>query len=202
MVSAGLLLLTVSAWTIYAHSKNSTAELGFRTDVPEGYSINNIQWTGFDGFDEGQDVMNQMREIRGAEYMPEFALETEDRNDEDVHINLASKLDCENYQWAWPRHIRKGIKYLKHLPESVKCSNAPRSCGRVSCSHWSAIWWCNEKPVPSEAFSCGTIADYASEVLNVCRIMHLLKRISGKATDYQRGLNVQVRGGHCWEPQG
>ncbi|KAI0975360.1 hypothetical protein F4678DRAFT_457639 [Xylaria arbuscula] len=183
-------------------SENLTADINIQTDVPENYAINDIQWTGFNDFHEGQDVMYQMKEIKGAEYIPEFLLETKDRNDEDAHINVASKLDCENYPWARPKRVRQGINHLKHLPASIKCANAPRSCGRVSCSHYAAIWWCNEKPVPSEAFSCGTIADYAAEVLNVCRITHLMMKISGKATDYERGLSVQVRRGMCWKPQG
>ena len=40
--------------------------------------------------------------------------------------------------------IENGVNYLRGVPGAPANGPGPGNCGRVSCSHDSAIWWCND----------------------------------------------------------
>ncbi|KAL9115525.1 MAG: hypothetical protein Q9227_000846 [Pyrenula ochraceoflavens] len=61
-----------------------------------------------------------------------------------------SNLNCDEVQgWhgADLRYIQDGLKHLRGLEGYAASSPGPGTCGRVSCSYASAIWWCNDVPI-------------------------------------------------------
>lgn len=54
----------------------------------------------------------------------------------------ADTLMCEGEKTADTKHIKEGIKYLRKVKGSPHLS--PWDCGRVSCSYYSGIVWCND----------------------------------------------------------
>ncbi|RYO90577.1 hypothetical protein DL766_007435 [Monosporascus sp. MC13-8B] len=42
-------------------------------------------------------------------------------------------------------YLTEGVGYLAALGDGLRCSNLPKTCGRISCSWSSGIWWCNGK---------------------------------------------------------
>ncbi|KAL2819135.1 hypothetical protein BJX63DRAFT_28448 [Aspergillus granulosus] len=62
--------------------------------------------------------------------------------------------------------LRDGIEYLRGVGGTPK--QAPKSCGRVSCSYWTAIYWCNNNDETHYLRSFDTIADGAQFLLDKC----------------------------------
>ncbi|KAL2848590.1 hypothetical protein BJY01DRAFT_246313 [Aspergillus pseudoustus] len=86
------------------------------------------------------------------------------RDDDDYYVN---PLTCINPEIGpFKKHVMSGIKYLRkvkgrpHLPAN--------SCGRVSCSWDSAIYWCNDKDHDAYIPSFNNIADGAQVIVNEC----------------------------------
>lgn len=58
---------------------------------------------------------------------------------------------CNEFPSASAQRIRDGITYLKGVPGKPSNGPGPGTCGRVSCSYDSAIYWCNDvRNLPSE----------------------------------------------------
>lgn len=58
-----------------------------------------------------------------------------------------SRLECakeEDWNGCWPLHIEKGVKYLRSVRSRQHLGPGPNKCSRVSCSHDSAIFLCND----------------------------------------------------------
>lgn len=54
------------------------------------------------------------------------------------------KINCGGYAPASTERIEDGISYLNRIAGRPKNGPGPNSCGRVSCSYNSSIWWCND----------------------------------------------------------
>ncbi|KAI1160439.1 hypothetical protein F5B18DRAFT_509785 [Nemania serpens] len=184
---------------------NSVDTLDVRSEVPSGYSVGNIEWRGFEDFSEDhvftgtiENVIDQMRQIKGAHYTPSFVSEAENRTLEDKHQyhTAGQKIECGG-DFADADRIAQGIDYLTHLPDSSKCSNSAKTCGRISCSWNSGIWWCNEKETLSDAYKCNMFGSYARRVLDECAIYDMNPRVSGKNTDDELNLNVVLAKASC-----
>jgi hypothetical protein len=77
-------------------------------------------------------------------------------------------LDRDPCDTRWPQcgynPIADGIAYLNRVPGQPGQGPCPGSCGRVSCSWVSAIWWCNDVCIASRwRFS-------SSHLLTIARI--------------------------------
>jgi len=71
---------------------------------------------------------------------------------------------------AGRRAIESGIYYLDRVSGKPRNGKGPHACGRVSCEHESAIWWCNDhKTNEMELNSFSDIGTGAWVVLNSCR---------------------------------
>lgn len=90
--------------------------------------------------------------------------------------------------------VDEGISYLNHLPDSTRCSNSPSSCGRISCSYSSAIYWCNDNKYVRKVYRCNLFAGYASVVSRECYQKWL---VGGKISDDNLELTVHVLGQRC-----
>ncbi|KAJ0117368.1 hypothetical protein J7T55_003782 [Diaporthe amygdali] len=64
--------------------------------------------------------------------------------------------------------IKTGIKYLRHVDGTPGQGPGPSTCGRVSCSWDSAIWWCNHNNESIGLDSYTRIADGAQNLVDSC----------------------------------
>ncbi|KAI2641049.1 hypothetical protein GGS21DRAFT_354749 [Xylaria nigripes] len=190
-----------------------TDGVGFRNKVPEGYSVTDIEWRGIPDFDKDhvftgtiEDVVDQMRAIKGSSYTPAFMMEHStdaagtaptDKHGFNVNDGGDHYITCGGPE-ADPRRIQQGVDYLSHLPDSSICSMGPgpKNCGRISCSWNSGIWWCNEKNVTSDTYQCSLFATYASELLDNCAIYDRNPRVAG--ANFDNGYNFTVLVKEAW----
>ncbi|KAJ8121737.1 hypothetical protein ONZ43_g1885 [Nemania bipapillata] len=197
-----LLLFVIAAWAAAISQGNGivTDEPDLQIGFPADYSVGDIEWRGFEDFDDGQvftgtiqNVIEQMRRIKGAHYTPGFMSMSDAENhalgtNPDHHLSNTT-VQCGGPE-ADPRRIDQGIDYLNHLPNSSKCSNAAKTCGRISCSWNSAIWFCNDKTVPSNVYQCNMFGKYAKAIVDECAIYDRNPRVSGR--DFDDGLDLSV----------
>lgn len=52
--------------------------------------------------------------------------------------------DCGRFDPAKAVPVWEGINHLNHVSGTPVSRPGPGTCGRVSCSYNSAIWWCND----------------------------------------------------------
>ncbi|KAI0410012.1 hypothetical protein F4802DRAFT_592893 [Xylaria palmicola] len=143
-----LLLSLVSAWAAVVPEGGARTDwLDFQTDILDSYPVADIQWRGFEDFDQDQvftgpieNVIFQMRQIKGANYTPGFVVEAKNQSTEAEPAFSVAKpiLECGD-AIASLTAIREGIAYIRQLRDDVICSNAPGACGRISCSSKSGI---------------------------------------------------------------
>ncbi|OJJ08162.1 hypothetical protein ASPVEDRAFT_143667 [Aspergillus versicolor CBS 583.65] len=78
----------------------------------------------------------------------------------------ADTLMCEGEKTADTKHIKEGIKYLRKVKGSPHLG--PWDCGRVSCSYYSGIVWCNDSPNSKTLPSFTNIAEGAQVIIDGC----------------------------------
>ncbi|KAI3324814.1 hypothetical protein HD806DRAFT_543408 [Xylariaceae sp. AK1471] len=209
MLFLHLLPFPAAAWAaVVSQAGTPTGELQSQNWAPANYSIVDTEWRGFADFDKDhvftgtiEDVIHQMRQIKGAHFTPDFMLgpssHVENRSTNLGGANLES-IQCGG-NGANPGRIKQGINYLHNLHDDVLCSNGagPRNCGRISCSWNSGISWCNEKTVPSDTFKCNMFAGYAQEILDNCAIYDENPRVSGANWDEDLAITVLVAKASC-----
>lgn len=83
-----------------------------------------------------------------------------------------AKVECWD-QRVDSSEIRTGERYLRGLTGRPTNKAGPGTCGRVSCSWNSAIWWCN---------------DVSSTILHFISMKGRLRRYTGKAKQDLRVL--------------
>ena len=127
----------------------------------EGYSIEEFSWevettpggptVVLNGTVE--KVLSQVRginpnyEAEFATVVPEIVQPAEHAaEEEDTSSHLVKRGDvvCGKFPFAHQSDIDQGIKYLRSVPGKSQRGPGPGSCGQVSCSWSSAIWWCND----------------------------------------------------------
>ncbi|PIG87409.1 hypothetical protein AARAC_007459 [Aspergillus arachidicola] len=130
----------------------------------EGYTIEEFSW---------EQVLSQLRDIN-PNYDAEFAIpadEVEHPVEEEAtssHLTKRGDVKCGGYPKARRVHIEQGIKYLRGVPGKPQRGPGPGSCGQVSCSWSSAIWWCNDNTFTKVLPSFNNIADGAQLIKNTC----------------------------------
>ncbi|KAI0422737.1 hypothetical protein F5X98DRAFT_385706 [Xylaria grammica] len=202
-----LFLLLVPAWaTALPQTGSATDDLGSETGVLSNYSLGDLEWRGFADFNPEQvftgtiqNVIRQMREIKGATYTPEFVSKAENQTRaSNADLNMASiecmqDMKCDKVPAARHGPARAGVTYLWHLPDTVMCQLGPSTCGRISCSWNAGILWCNDKAAPSNSFKCKMFAGYAAAILGQCSSHDLVNTVvGGKNSDYDLGVSVIV----------
>ncbi|KAM7194191.1 hypothetical protein V8F20_008111 [Naviculisporaceae sp. PSN 640] len=106
-------------------------------------------------------------------------------------------IKCGALTWNWGAasyyRIWEGVQYLKGVPGKPAASPGPGSCGRVSCSWKSAIWWCNDKKTENILPGFYSIADCAWELCQKCK-----ENTSGEpGDDYCRGQHFVNKDWNC-----
>ncbi|KAM7210887.1 hypothetical protein V8F06_013729 [Rhypophila decipiens] len=150
--------------------------LALEAPIP-GYQVQEMTWN-VEPFNNGtivelngtvQDVVAELIKIN-----PHY-LEQVDANDDKLpvtHQQRSHTVNCNPRPGEWGPadewEIQGGIRYLRQLYGRPGASAGPGMCGRVSCSHQSAIWWCNDNPNPMELYSFGDFAQCAQEIKSGC----------------------------------
>ncbi|KAH9236308.1 hypothetical protein K456DRAFT_1832328, partial [Colletotrichum gloeosporioides 23] len=102
---------------------------------------------------------------------------------------------CDGWELANTARIREGISHLDGVDGKPHRGAGPASCGRVSCSYNSAIWWCNDDTQAKELNSFREISDGALYVIKKCRVGEST-RVAGQAF-HKDNWNVIVRWARC-----
>ena len=61
-----------------------------------------------------------------------------------LHEHMKRAVNCGTWPLANKQCIEEGIAYLRTVPAAPRNGPGPGNCGRVSCSHNSTIYWCND----------------------------------------------------------
>ncbi|KAF4830097.1 hypothetical protein CGCTS75_v006154 [Colletotrichum tropicale] len=102
---------------------------------------------------------------------------------------------CDGWELANTARIREGISHLDGVDGKPHRGAGPASCGRVSCSYNSAIWWCNDDTKAKELNSFREISDGALYVIKKCRVGEST-RVAGQAF-HKDNWNVIIRWARC-----
>ncbi|KAI1177335.1 hypothetical protein F4777DRAFT_212935 [Nemania sp. FL0916] len=210
MKSFGVLLCIVPALAAPSNTLHGglTNELQLQEGLPANYSIGEMQWRGFEDFDEGQvftgtiqDVIHQMKQIKGNDYTPRFVSEAKaeaanpGKNATHSYHTDMEIISCGG-DGANPSRIEDGVNYLHKIALDAICNIAPKTCSRVSCSWKSGIWLCNDID-DTVGVICNTLGDYAAKVLSECTINDSVPRVSGTDRNDERGYSVKVGHANC-----
>ncbi|KAI1269082.1 hypothetical protein F5Y18DRAFT_176142 [Xylariaceae sp. FL1019] len=190
--------------------------------VPAGYAVGEINWTmpivegGPEHIFQGtaQQVFAQVNDKRQELGLPSLDTPLDDTVTAsngtdpvlsartDIKSRTFSNSICGNPQSdaATKATILEGVRYLEKLKS--RCSNLPKTCGRISCSYNSAIWWCNDNNGVSE-YACSDFAPLALHVADECCWLrrgssrrYKYWMTSGSAFD-DRNFHVDVRHARC-----
>ncbi|OHF03062.1 hypothetical protein CORC01_01820 [Colletotrichum orchidophilum] len=108
-----------------------------------------------------------------------------------------ARVICQNFPAGSVSAGYDVIRYLRAFPGKPINDAGPGTCGRVSCSWGTAIWWCNDDNKLKTLNSFGSIADGADKVWGMCtdRNSHYDKA-SGQAF-HDTNCNVIIRNADC-----
>ncbi|KAJ0161655.1 hypothetical protein CTA2_5845 [Colletotrichum tanaceti] len=185
---AALLAVAALALALPSQSQSQTMEL------PKGYSIFVPEWEvqakpGGDTMILRGTVEEVLDELHGINpnYEHDFGLDL----DLDLDFDLSqptfpslsqpaapavekrddfqdARFQCNVTVLADARVIATGAKYLGGVKGQPRGDPGPNSCGRVSCSWNSAIWFCNDNTHSISAGSYQTLADGTYHILKQC----------------------------------
>ncbi|KND89166.1 hypothetical protein TOPH_06105 [Tolypocladium ophioglossoides CBS 100239] len=161
----------------------STAVVGLQAPI-EGYGIVHLEWEvevspgGKTVVLNGtvENVHNELVKLN-PNWDEDYAAVKKPlskRNDDD--FKLAGRADFTNAHFfcrgRWPECpspiIAGGIAYLRRIQGQPRNGPGPGNCGRVSCSHQSAIYWCNDSPAAKPLNGFNDIADGAEYINKKC----------------------------------
>ncbi|KAK7739790.1 hypothetical protein SLS62_011232 [Diatrype stigma] len=163
--------------------------------LPEGYTEGPIMWSGFGDYlsglqgsdGSGKNVKNlqlngTVQNIYHQLEVLGFPLQPLNETELDAKMNaieikggsatpptkdISRQCGVGGVDTVSAYDLSAGAAYLGSLGDDMKCSNMGKSCGRISCSYDSAIWWCNDNTNVIE-YQCNLFAYYAWEVYYHC----------------------------------
>ncbi|KAI9151514.1 oxidoreductase [Paramyrothecium foliicola] len=162
-----------------------------------GYAVEAVQWEVEVSPGRFEVLSGTVQEVY-AEILsinPEFKLAPAPETVADKPADItALAVICGNWPSANKGRIEEGVRYLHGVGGRPLAHSGPGICGRVSCSHNAAIWWCNDNNHPIELGSFGAIANSAQHLVNVCA--SAASFVSGQ--NFEAGnWNTIVRGDSC-----
>jgi len=121
--------------------------------VPDGYQEYQMQWT-YDTPDGNEITLNGTIEEASDQYEDLFPGElakgekpelVSRQFEKDMNITCFNA-DPNPYGWEMAKldRLEQGWNHLNRVPDKPSNGPGPGNCGRVSCSHDAAIWWCND----------------------------------------------------------
>ncbi|KAI1340431.1 hypothetical protein F5Y15DRAFT_380790 [Xylariaceae sp. FL0016] len=204
MMFSGIIFGTLAAG---AAINGAQAGLSARTQLPEGYTLVPMKWTGaavpsgpnvtLEGTIE--EVKAQIDEARAAAGVAPVLAGTTPSDPDSPLVKRARNSYC-NMGLDDPAHLEQGISYLRGVEGDCGLDGGSHICGRISCSYNSAIYWCNDNEHYS-SWRCSDFADVADDIVTICKIVDNNSGIAdwtawGEAIDDQ-GFTVKVGGDRC-----
>lgn len=100
-----------------------------------------------------EEVLLKLRSIN-PDYDRHFGLDQPDdevdeggvQKRQGTNVQFA-RVICNNFPKADATRVAQGVAYLRRVRGQPENSPGPETCGRVSCSYNTAIWWCNDVSV-------------------------------------------------------
>ncbi|OAQ74892.1 hypothetical protein VFPBJ_10187 [Purpureocillium lilacinum] len=115
-----------------------------------------------------------------------------DRRNRDDGFSSRSLIVCGKDPWsnlaAW---LDNHIYYLSHI--NGKPSNRAGGCGRVSCQHSCAVWWCNDN---TEELTLGSWS-WLSNGLSLLKDSPICMREGSAMVYSELGYRVRIGGADC-----
>ncbi|RYP74133.1 hypothetical protein DL771_003191 [Monosporascus sp. 5C6A] len=184
------------------HTIEDVPHIDSSTGLPYGYAKNDIVWSGFESIlgdsevtasSEGTvltglvingTVEHVMAQVEGMGFsikpLDDVAFDAkmtaiEARRGETEPPTDNRTLSCR-VGGGGPvqrEYLTEGVGYLAALGDGLRCSNLPKTCGRISCSWSSGIWWCNETDIDQDndhmvEYKCNLFAVYARDIHDSC----------------------------------
>ncbi|KAK3947875.1 hypothetical protein QBC32DRAFT_365466 [Pseudoneurospora amorphoporcata] len=75
--------------------------------------------------------------------LPPTALSNRKENRPRMEIRCPSDR-ATNDQWGEPIGVAENIRYLRGVEGKPVNGPGPNACGRIACSHDTAVFWCND----------------------------------------------------------
>ncbi|KAK7753976.1 hypothetical protein SLS62_004075 [Diatrype stigma] len=191
-------------------------------ELPDGYTESEVIWTGFEHFLDDSDklpsanakaltglsfngtVQSVMSQLETLGYSTkkfnqttfdeaEFNATLSDDDVTGVSKDRFHNCDVGGDKDAKAEDIIDGGEYLVGLGDDVMCSNAPHTCGRISCSWDAAIWYCNDQDIylPER---CNRLGRLSWEGVRLCRHGWRWRWVRGEIGEL--GLKYRVIFGH------
>ncbi|PWI65035.1 hypothetical protein PCL_07447 [Purpureocillium lilacinum] len=86
--------------------------------------------------------------------------------------------------------FEQAVKYLEDLGSQPRMDAGPASCSRVSCSHWTAVFLCNDAKASKTLESWTVVANALKALRDRCGIFPLTDWPLGGQIFYKAGWNV------------
>ncbi|KAK3987508.1 hypothetical protein QBC44DRAFT_372021 [Cladorrhinum sp. PSN332] len=192
---AGLAALAITA---------SAAPVTDESPIP-GYSVEVLEWEVQATPDSAPIHVNGTVEDVIAELVkinPDFAVAEDSIAARDSGLSKRYDIDSSFCFGRWPAgrelDLQTGIRNLRAVSGRPQRGPGPGSCGRVSCTGRTGIWWCNDNTSLKYLNSFGDIANGAQHIDGKCRKfantgVFSYWEVSGQVF-YKDNWNVYVRG--------
>ncbi|KAK3314492.1 hypothetical protein B0H66DRAFT_641876 [Apodospora peruviana] len=153
--------------------------LGLSAPIP-GYTVEDFTWR-VDPFNNGtmvnitgtvEQVYDELAKVNPGRFSPDAVNNITAFSKRGVDNKELYYVHCGDQGWgwqpAWKDQIEIGVRYLMGVSGAPTQGPGPGSCGRVSCSEKSAIWWCNDNKVSWTLPGFSTIATCAHILIDTC----------------------------------
>ncbi|KAH8673767.1 hypothetical protein BX600DRAFT_433381 [Xylariales sp. PMI_506] len=180
-----------------------------RPQVPAGYSIVPLQWTGqleadgpqlsFNGtLQSYKEIEAQIHALDPGFNWPSVSITQNGATVTQVqrskssifcHVGGGGEINTDT--------IADGVQYLKSIGGQCQVPAGPRKCARVSCSYDAGIWLCNDNTWNIEPL-CSYVATYVQDLLDKCQVTakNGVEDVEGQEFD-TNGYNVIVGYAEC-----
>ncbi|KAI0593721.1 hypothetical protein F4775DRAFT_607433 [Biscogniauxia sp. FL1348] len=180
--------------------------LSLDNDLPNQYQLSNITWIG-SLVENGPNVSFTGRSLEDINTQIEAALPGHiwplaAKSSTPTNVTKSTaRIVCDQVRYGEANYeaIITGTKYLSGITGYCQLGptepGAPLTCGRVSCSDNSGIFFCNQNNYDTIQ-PCHWFADYAQNVLDECLDPDTYPNIKGQDYDSD-GWSVIVGGQEC-----
>lgn len=189
-------------------------DLHTRTALPDGYTEVPVEWE-VQAFPNGEiihlngtaeQVHSELLKLN-PEFDTDFANSDDHGDDHDEEHSLDARDKCSRdwglvkcdikRNYARKSAIDEGITYLRKIGGRPSLPAGPARCGRVSCSHSSGIWWCNDYNRRHTLGSYNSIANGARCIADKCESWTQTVKGQSFASGAKWNVMVHAPNGGC-----
>ncbi|CRJ87205.1 hypothetical protein HYQ45_011722 [Verticillium longisporum] len=177
--------------------------------APDGYTVTDLDWVFKTPSGESITLYGTLEEVTEEfqSLYPSTKLKRRNANS-DKHELLTRQWEGASYECIDSKHpvhgwepadygrIQEGWNYLWDLEGQPGHGPGPAACARVSCSHNSGIYWCNDNDHAVTLNSWGDLARGAAELCNLCSSAGIRNKCGGQLF-HPDGYNVFITNDSC-----